>query len=103
MVAGIARRLQKKYVAGAGTRATDTLCFPVIWYVWNVVKMWSLLRFFEVIVTLLRLKDRGSIRTVHAPCQVFEQLLPEMVYRERSCRWYLVGSEALPFPLIGSG
>jgi len=26
-----------------------------------------------------------------------------MVYRERSCRWYLLGSEALPFPLIGSG
>ena len=52
---------------------------------------------------------RGSIEyphcacTVHARCQVFEQLLQEMVYGERSCRWYLLGSEALPFPLIGSG
>ena len=57
---------------------------------------------------------RGSIRTARAPrmhraCtaraprQVFEQLLQEMVYGERSCRWYLLGSEALPFPLIGSG
>ena len=44
----------------------------------------------------------GNIRTARAPRQVFEQLLQEMVYRERSCRWYLVGSEALPFPLIGS-
>ena len=26
-------------------------------------------------------------------CQVFEQLLQEMVYWETSCRWYLVGSE----------
>ena len=42
-------------------------------------------------------------RTVRAPRQVFEQLLQEMVYGERSCRWYLLGSEALPFPLIGSG
>ena len=41
-------------------------------------------------------------RTVHAPCQVFEQLPQEMVYRERGCRWYLVGSEALPSPLVGS-
>ena len=41
--------------------------------------------------------------TMRTPCQGFEQLLQEMVYRERSCRWYLVGSEALPFPLIGSG
>ena len=40
---------------------------------------------------------------MRAPRQVFEQLLQEMVYQERSCRWYLVGSEALPFPLIGSG
>ena len=46
---------------------------------------------------------RGSIRTARAPRQVFEQLLQEMVYRERSCRWYLVGSEALPFPLTGFG
>ena len=38
--------------------------------------------------------------TARAPRQVFEQLLQE---RERSCRWYPVGSEALPFPLIGSG
>ena len=45
----------------------------------------------------------GSIRTARAPRQVFEQLLQEMVYGERSCRWYLLGSEALPFPLIGSG
>ena len=42
-------------------------------------------------------------RTASAPRQVFEQLLQEMVYGERSCRWYLLGSEALPFPLIGSG
>ena len=42
-------------------------------------------------------------RTARAPRQVFEQLLQEMVYGERSCRWYLLGSEALPFPLIGSG
>ena len=42
-------------------------------------------------------------RTVRAPRQVFEQLLQEIVYGERSCRWYLLGSEALPFPLIGSG
>ena len=46
------------------------------------------------------------LRTVRAPCsgslQVFEQLIQEMVW-ERSCRWYLLGSEALPFPLIGSG
>ena len=41
--------------------------------------------------------------TARAPRQVFEQLLQEMVYGERSCRWYLLGSEALPFPLIGSG
>ena len=41
-------------------------------------------------------------RTVRAPRQVFE-LLQEMVYGERSYRWYLLGSEALPFPLIGSG
>ena len=40
--------------------------------------------------------------TVRAPCQVFEQLPQKMVYRERGCRWYLVGSEALPFPLVGS-
>ena len=46
---------------------------------------------------------RGSIRTARAPRQVFEQLFQEMVYRERSCRWCLVGSEALPFPLIGCG
>ena len=45
----------------------------------------------------------GSIRTARAPRQVFQRLLREIVYRERSCRWYLVGSEALPFPLIGSG
>ena len=45
----------------------------------------------------------GSTRIVRAPRHIFEQLLREMVYRERSCRWYLVGSEALPFPLIGSG
>ena len=37
------------------------------------------------------------------PRQVFEHLLQEMVYWERSCRCYLVGSEALPFPRIGSG
>ena len=59
-------------------------------------------------------RHRGSIRTaralrmhrartVRAPRQVFEQLIQEMVYGERSCRWYLLGSEALPFPLIGSG
>ena len=55
--------------------------------------------------------DRGGVsaprvhraRTVRAPRQVFEQLLQEMVYGERSCRWYLLGSEALPFSLIGSG
>ena len=47
--------------------------------------------------------QRGSIRTARAPRQVFEQLLQEMVYGERSCKWYLLGSEALPFPLIGSG
>ena len=35
-------------------------------------------------------------RTMRAPRQVFEQLLQKMVYRERSCRWYLVGSEAIP-------
>ena len=45
----------------------------------------------------------GSIRTARALRRVFEQLLQEMVYQERSCRGYLVGSEALPFPLIGSG
>ena len=44
----------------------------------------------------------GSTRTVRAPCQVFEQLPQQMVYRERGCRWYLVGSEVLPFPLVGS-
>ena len=42
-------------------------------------------------------------RTVRALRQVFEPLFQEMVYRERSCRCYLVSSEALPFPLIGSG
>ena len=42
-------------------------------------------------------------RTARAPRQVFEQLLQDMFYGERSCRWYLLGSEALPFPLIGSG
>ena len=42
-------------------------------------------------------------RTASAPRQVFEQLPWEMVYRERGCKWYLVASEALPFPLIGSG
>ena len=47
--------------------------------------------------------NRGVLGGVSAPRQVFEQLLQEMVYRERSCRWYLVGSEVLPFPLIGSG
>ena len=36
--------------------------------------------------------------TVHAPRQVFEQLPQQMVYRERGCRWYLVGSGVLPFP-----
>ena len=42
------------------------------------------------------------IEGVLAPCQVFEQLPQQMVCRERGCRWYLVGSEVLPFPLIGS-
>ena len=40
--------------------------------------------------------------TAHAPCQVFEQLPQQMVYPERGCRWYLVGSEVLPSPLVGS-
>ena len=40
---------------------------------------------------------RGSARTVRALHQVSEQLLEERVYRERSSRWYLVGSEAVPF------
>ena len=31
-------------------------------------------------------------RTASAPRQVFEQLPSEMVYWERSCKWYLVGS-----------
>ena len=31
-------------------------------------------------------------RTASAPRQVFEQLPEEMVYWERSCKWYLVGS-----------
>ena len=39
---------------------------------------------------------------MRAPCQVFEQLPQQMVYQERGCRWYLVGSEVLPFPLVGS-
>ena len=39
-------------------------------------------------------------RTAHAPRQVFKQLLQELVYGKRSCRWYLLGSEALPFPLL---
>ena len=39
---------------------------------------------------------------MRAPCQVFEQLPQKMVYRERGCRWCLVGSEVLPFPLVGS-
>ena len=43
-----------------------------------------------------------SFEGVVAPCQVFEQLPQQMVYRERGCRWYLVGSEVLPFPLVGS-
>ena len=33
-------------------------------------------------------------RTVRALRQVYEQLLQETVYQERSCRWYLVGFEA---------
>ena len=41
------------------------------------------------------------VRTVRAACQVFEQLPQQMVYRERGCRWYLVGSEVSPFPLVG--
>ena len=41
-------------------------------------------------------------RTMCAPCQVFEQFPQLMVYQERGCRWYLVGSEVLPFPLVGS-
>ena len=41
-------------------------------------------------------------RTARAPRQVFEQLFQEMVYGERSCRWHMLGCEALPFPLIGS-
>ena len=40
--------------------------------------------------------------TMCALCQVFEQLPQQMVYWERGCRWYLVGSEVLPFPLVGS-
>ena len=39
---------------------------------------------------------------MRAPCQVFEKLPQEMVWQERGCRWYLVGSEALPFPLVGT-
>ena len=39
---------------------------------------------------------------MRAPCQVFEQLPQPMVYWERGCRWYLVGSEVLPFPVVGS-
>ena len=39
---------------------------------------------------------------VRAPCQVFEQLPQQMVHQERGCRWHLVGSEAVPFPLVGS-
>ena len=50
---------------------------------------------------LANLAPRGSTRTVRAPCHVFEQLSHEMVYQERGCRWYLVGFEALPFPLVG--
>ena len=38
---------------------------------------------------------------MRAPCQVFVQLPQEMVYRERGRRWYLVGFEALPLPLVG--
>ena len=40
---------------------------------------------------------------MRTPCQVFEQLAQQMVYWEMGCRWYLVGSEVLPFPLVGPG
>ena len=39
---------------------------------------------------------------MRAPCHGFEQLPQHMVHRERGCRWYLVGSEVLPFPVVGS-
>ena len=42
---------------------------------------------------------RGSARTRYLNNFPRTQ---EMVYRERGCRWYLVGSEALPFPVVGS-
>ena len=66
----------------------------------NVLKLGVGVQFVTVALMLLSCACIGGVSaprahracTASAPRHVFEQLPSQMVYWERSCKWYLVGS-----------